>query len=251
MRSLLALIAITLAAAASAADSVPLFNAVLTMNGQHRFVLTNASGESSRWLELGEAFDGHVVKSFDAKANTLDLEHAGVIRKVTLVNAAIGELAASTKATLTDAEDVLQAMRFDEMMAKILAQQKDALKPMIQQSVARSRVPEEHRARYAELQTKILDETFATMAGPEMRTAIVDLYSEVFSKEELTAISTFYGTPAGQSMIDKQPAIQQKMMQIMMGRMNELGPRMQKMTQEFQAEISAKAPAPVAPPPPK
>lgn len=61
-------------------------------------------------------------------------------------------------------------------------------------------------------------------------------------------MSTFYATPAGQSMIDKQPAIQQKMMQIMMGKMNEPGPRMQQMTKDFQAGISAKAPAPAGPP---
>jgi hypothetical protein len=169
---------------------------------------------------------------------------------VILVNASIGATSGSTKATLTDAEDVLQAMRFDEMMAKILDQQKDALRPMIQQSVARSRVPEEHRERFAELQAKILDETFATMAGPEMRTAVLDIYTEVFSKEELTAMSTFYATPAGQSMIDKQPAIQQKMTQIMMAKMSELGPRMQQLTKDFQAEVAAKAPAPAAPQPP-
>lgn len=56
---------------------------------------------------------------------------------------------------------------------------------------------------------------------------------------------TFYATPAGQSMIDKQPAIQQKMMLTMMGKMSGLGPRRQQMTKDFQAGISARSRRPL------
>lgn len=252
------LIAILLAVTASAAERLPLFNAVLSMNGQHRFVLTNEVGASSSWLELGQAFEGYTLKSFDEKTNTLSLEQAGTVKEVKLVNAAIGETPSATPATLADAEAMLQAMRFDDMMAKILDQQKKALRPMFEQSPARMRVPEEHRQRFTELQSKILDETMDAMAGPEMRAAMTKIYSEIFTKEELSAMTSFHSTPAGQSMIDKQPAIQQKMMEVMMGRMAEIGPRMQQMTREFQASIAkppadagaAQAPAPSKAPAP-
>ena len=246
LKTLLAALLIT--TAAPAADSVPLFNAVLTMGQEHRFVLTTTAGASSAWLRLGEAWQGYTLKSFDEKAGVLELTSPAGAHAVRLVNASVGEAASVTPATLADAEDVLRAMRFEEMLAKILEQQKQAMAPMLEQSVARSRVPEEHRERFMALQRRILDETFATLAGPEMQSDMAKVYSEIFSKEELTALGAFYVTPAGQSMIDKQPDVQQRMMQLMMPKMAELGPRMQQMQQEFRAEIAAeKQAAPAAP----
>ncbi len=247
MRILIALTGLCLASVAWAAEKLPVFNAVLTMNGQHRFVLTNEAGASSKWLTIGDAYEGHVIKAFDVKTNTLELEKGGLVQKVKLVEAAVGEGVSATPATLADAEAALQSMRFDEMMAKMAAQQKEAMRPIFQQQAARMRIPEEHRARFAELQSRIMDETLGVMAGPEMRAAITQLYSEVFTKEELSAMSAFHATPAGQALIDKQPAVQQRMMQIMMSKMSEIGPRMERMTREFQASLP-KPEQPASPP---
>lgn len=245
MRSLL-LWFLAVAATAFAAELTPTFNAVLTMGGQHRFVLTTAAGASSKWLELGEAFEEHTLKDFDAKTNELILEKEGVTRKIALVHAAIGEGGASaapaTPATLADAEAMLQAMRFDEMMAKMAAQQKEAMRPIFEQQASRMRIPEDQREKFAELQAKIMDETLGVMAGTEMREAIAQLYSEVFSKEELAAMSSFHSTPAGQALIDKQPLVQQRMMEIMMRRMSEIGPRMQALTEQFRPKKPESAP---------
>ncbi len=241
------LISLLIATAAPAADNIPLFNAVLTMGQEHRFVLTTPAGASSSWLRLGEAWQGYTLKSFDEKNGVLELTSPAGTHAVRLVHAAIGEAPLATPATLADAEEMLKSMRFDEMMAKIMEQQKQAMLPMLQQSAARARVPEEHRERFMELQAKILDETFSVMGGPEMRAAVADIYSEVFSREELAAMGAFHSTPAGQSMIDKQPAVQQRMMEVMMKQMAEIGPRMQQMTQAFRAEIAAQQPAPAAP----
>jgi hypothetical protein len=236
---------LAVAATAFAAELPPTFNAVLTMGGQHRFVLTTAAGASSKWLELGDSFEGHALKDFDAKTNELSLEKDGVVRKVALVHASIGESGASavpaTPATLADAEAMLQAMRFDEMMAKMAAQQKEAMRPIFAQQASRMRIPEDQREKFAELQAKIMDETLGVMAGAEMREAIAQLYSEVFSKEELAAMSSFHSTPAGQALIDKQPLVQQRMMEIMMRRMSEIGPRMQALTEQFRPKSPAPA----------
>jgi hypothetical protein len=66
---------------------------------------------------------------------------------------------------------------------------------------------------------------------------IAGVYSQVFTKDELNGIADFYDTPSGQALLDKQPQIQQKMMQVMMPRM-------------MQAMASARnAAAPAAPAP--
>jgi hypothetical protein len=49
-------------------------------------------------------------------------------------------------------------------------------------------------------------------------------------------------------LIDKQPAVQQRMMQIMMRKMGEIGPRMEQMAKEFQTSIGRPSSPPAAPP---
>ncbi len=62
----------------------------------------------------------------------------------------------------------------------------------------------------------MLDETLGAITGPEMRTAMAQIYSEVFTKEDLNSMAAFYSTPGGQALVDKQPDVQQKMMGVMM-----------------------------------
>jgi hypothetical protein len=145
-------------------------------------------------------------------------------------------------------------MHFDEMFAKIMEQQKKQMAPMMQRMTAGMKVSEEDRARVVAIQKKVTDELFDSMAGPEMKAAVTEIYSSVFSKEELTSLGAFYSTPAGQSMVAKQPQVQEKMMQVMMPKMAEIGPKMQAAMKDFAAEMKAKqqtqAPAPTPAPNP-
>jgi hypothetical protein len=95
-----------------------------------------------------------------------------------------------------------------------------------------------------------------------MKKDMIRIYSETFTKEELRGMSDFYATPAGQSLIAKQPDVQRKMNEAMMPRMMEVMPKIKELNQTFMAEQKAKAsagsttssvpaPAPVSAPTPK
>ena len=92
----------------------------------------------------------------------------------------------------------------------------------MQQSMAQGmgraniKLTDDEKAELAALQSKMMDETMGVMAGPEMRAAMAQIYSDVFTKEELNSMAAFYSTPSGQAMIDKQPEAQQKMMAVIM-----------------------------------
>lgn len=233
--------ALITAVVALAADAVPVFNATLTVGKESRFVLLDATGKSSQWLEIGDTFDGFTLKDYDAKANALDLERDGKVTRVTLsADAAVaaGTLA-STPATLADAEEVLRVMRFDEMIAKTMEQQKKAMAPMFRQMAAQMKVPEEDRDAVLALQQKIMNEVMDSVTGPEMRANVAKIFSDVYSKEELDNLGAFYATPAGQSMLTKQPQVQQKMMQVMMPRIAAIAPRMKQMSEDFMREHAA------------
>ena len=248
MKKLLLLLALALGGAAYAAEPLPLFNATLTIGKEHRFVLVDSAGKTSGFLALGESFVGYKLKAYDAKTGALEVEKDGVTSKLSLVSdAAIANApAVPTKATLADAEDVFRVMRFDDMMKKILDGQKKGMMPMMQQQMSQAlsrmgaNLSDEDKAALHAMQNKIVDQTFSAITSPEMRAEMAKIYSEVFSKEELNSMAGFYGTPAGQALVDKQPEVQQKMMSVMMPMIMKNQQSAQKEMAEFMMGMKAK-----------
>lgn len=242
------------AAALQAAGATPVFNALMTMGKEHRFVLVSDAGTASSWLKVGGNFEGYVLKGYDEKTGSLSVEGAdGKVTELKLVADAAtkgGDAALpATPATLADAEGVLKTMHFDDLLAKVVEQQKKAMGPVLQRMMAGMKVPPEDRARVAEMQKKIMDEALDSLSGPDMKADVARIYSNVFTKEELDSLGAFYSTPAGQAMVAKQPQVQEQMMQAMMPRMQQLGPKLQKMAQDYAAEKAAQAQAAAAPAP--
>lgn len=260
MKVRLLLISLFAAVAVHAAEPVPLFNALLTMGKEHRFVLAGLDGKPSGWLNLGDTFAGYTLKSFDAAASTLELVQDGKSTQVTLVNGAgIKDAPAPTPATLADAEHLFEVMRFDEMMGKVLDGQKKTMAPMLQQQMAqvaaRLKLTPDEQKDFMTFQQKSIDDMMASIMGPDMRSQMAQAYSEVFSKNELDGLAAFYSTPAGQAMVDKTPEVTAKMQTLMMSRMQPAIAGLQKSMSSFTAQIAAKhaaaaavpAPAPASP----
>lgn len=251
-----------LAATSYAAEQLPLFNALLTIGKEQRFVLVNSAGKTSEFLKLGAAFEGYTLKSYDAKTSTLEIEKDGKTAKITLVaDAAVtsAPALAPTPATLADAEEVFRVMKFDEMMRKVMDAQKKAMAPVMAQGIARGVPPgvnlsPEDKAALSALQAKIVDQSLSAITSPEMRSAMARIYTEVFSKDELNSMAAFYSTPGGQALVDKQPAVQEKMMGVMMPMVMQSQQASQKEMREFMTGLRAKyspsGTAPATPPAP-
>ena len=176
------------ASAALAADSLPLFNAVLNMGKDQRFVLADSAGTPSNWLKLGDAYAGYTLKSYEAAASTLTLERDGKTTKITLVNGAgVKDAPVPAAATLADAQELFRVMRFDEMMTKILDQQKKTLSSTLQQQMAQRmaqlKIAEEDKPAFIAMQQKLFDDSMNAALGPDMISDMAKIYSEVFTKE--------------------------------------------------------------------
>jgi len=50
------------------------------------------------------------------------------------------------------------------------------------------------------------------LSWQEMRPLYVNLYKQLFSKQDVLAMAEFYESPAGQSMLDKTPQLMQNLM---------------------------------------
>ena len=252
MKLRLTLLALATSFALRAADALPVFNATLTMGKEHRFVLIDAAGKASTFLNLGDSFAGYTLKAYDAKTGTLDLERDGKISRVMLVNdaAVTNGPAAPLPATIADAEKVLNQMHFDEMMDRATAQQKKMIAAQFQRVAEQMTAKGIDPTAATDFQKKMADEVLSVLDGKTMKNDVAKIYSEVFTKDELDEIAAFHSTPTGQMMLQKQPEVQNKLGAIIQGRMMEVMPKVQKMGQEFAAEQKAKRAAGGAVPPP-
>jgi hypothetical protein len=96
---------------------------------------------------------------------------------------------------------------------------------------------EEEKKRAAEFQQKIMDKMWEAMAWEEIKDDYIKLFAETYTVDELKAIIEFNETPAGKSLIEKQPEIMQKSMAIAQRRMLQALPAIRSMAEEMQKEL--------------
>ncbi|WP_251268746.1 DUF2059 domain-containing protein, partial [Enterobacter hormaechei] len=66
------------------------------------------------------------------------------------------------------------------------------------------------------------------LSWQQLRPMYVDLYKKTFSKEDVLAMAEFYESAAGQSLLDKTPALMQNVMVAIQARMQPLFADLQK-----------------------
>lgn len=154
--------------------------------------------------------------------------------------AAASAPAAKLPATIADANAVLNEMRFEEMMERVIAPQRKTIGGTFEQAssrmVAQGVAPEEAAA----FQKKMMDEVMSAMELGKMKADTAKIYAEVFTEQDLEDMGAFFSTPLGEMMAVEQPAVQERLGAVVQGRMMEVMPRVQQMGREFAAQQKAK-----------
>ena len=229
----------------SGAADAPLheLRGVLATGTERRFALSEPGGESTAWVTVGQQFAGWKLKAYRPADDVLVLTRDGRDFDLKLSAGTVGQVDA-TKATLADAEEMLGKMKFEEMLGKILEQQKQAMVGMTQKMTGNMKGVD--AAEMAAFRSKMMDTMFSELSPEAMRGDMAKIYSETFTKSELKGLSDFYGTEAGRAMIDKQPELTQKMNELMIPRIMAAMPKVQKLAMEFSQDQAAKKKAAAA-----
>jgi hypothetical protein len=263
IKSLLLAALVATSSAAFAAETAPLtFNGVLTLSNAQHFGLVNEGATRTGWVKLGGEFDGYTLESYDAEAKMLSLKKDGKTYTVALVDSKFdgsAKVAAGTKATLADAEAVFAAMQLEGMLSKTIEKQLGAQHKMMATQMEKQLGGKIDPDDLAAFQKNMLNAMIEAINPEQMKNDMVQLYAENFTKEELSAMAAFNSTPAGKAMIEKQPAIQGRIQELMMPRLMAVMPKIGQMGKEFgdqqkakikaQAEQAAGAAAPATPAP--
>ena len=224
--------------------ALPELRGVLATGADRRFALSEPGGSSTAWVSVGQQFAGWKLTAYRPEEDALVLTRDGRDVLLKLSSSTIGK-ADAAKATLADAEAVLSKMKFEEMLGKILEQQKQNMIKMTQKMTGNAKGGDS--AEVAAFQGRVMDAMFAELNPESMRADMAKVYSETFTKSELQGLSDFYGTEAGRAMIDKQPELTQKMNELIIPRMMAAMPKVQKMSMDFAQEQAAKKKAAAAP----
>ncbi|MFA6288875.1 MAG: DUF2059 domain-containing protein [Opitutaceae bacterium] len=228
----------------AAEPAVPELRGMLATGTDRRFALATPGDDQPAWVAVGGSFAGWKLSAYRSADDTLVLTKDG---KEVLLKLSASTVGVSVeKATLADAAEVINKMKFEEMIGKVLAQQKQATVAMMKKMMGNPK--DIDQADFAAFQGKVMDAMYASMKPDEMKADFTRIYSEVFTKAELQGLANFYDTPAGQATIDKQPEVQRKSMEVMMPRMMGAMPKIQQLSAEFAKEQAAKkaAAAPAA-----
>ncbi|HEX3730052.1 MAG TPA: DUF2059 domain-containing protein [Opitutaceae bacterium] len=252
----LALLLTASAPAAPAATGNPILHGLIASGDSVRFLLTTPGEGSGKWYSIGESVGDWKLASYRDRDGVLVLHRAdgtGADVELSLVHAHAA--AVDNQATLAQAQALLQKINFTQMMQKVMAQQKQAMANMSRQALMQRELSGPALDKALAQQSKMMDAVWNAMGDSSMQDAMAQVYSEVYTPSELSGISDFYSTPAGQAMLDKAPEIQQKTMQVIMPKLMQAmqaaqkAARAQAQAEAQQAQAPAQSEAPVSPAP--
>lgn len=144
-------------------------------------------------------------------------------------------------------QDQMKSMR--QIVPSMVQQQIHAAMKQTEAGLpAGTKLTPEQREGMEKVMNKYVQKAMDLYPADEMLTDMTTIYQRHLSKDDVDGLIAFYGSPAGQHLLDAQPMIAQEFMPIVMGKVSE---RSQAMTKEMMKEMSAFTPSASAKPAPK
>ena len=140
-------------------------------------------------------------------------------------------------ATDADVNRLLAASRAQSMLDAMLPQMEAMQAQQFAQISEKQSLTAEQKAGLQRIQQRTSQTLRQALAWSQMRPMYVDLYKQSFSKEDVLAMAEFYESPAGQSLLDKTPALMQNLMVAIQQKMTPLMADLQKDLEKINSEV--------------
>ncbi|MFC7519956.1 DUF2059 domain-containing protein [Xanthomonas populi] len=110
-----------------------------------------------------------------------------------------------------DVNRLLAASRAQTMLDTMLPQI-EAMQQQFAQLTAQRQLDAAQQAQLQRIQDRTRQTVRKALSWSELRPMYVDIYKRSFSREDVLAMAEFYESSAGQSLLDKTPALTQNLM---------------------------------------
>lgn len=114
----------------------------------------------------------------------------------------------------TAAEELLKAMHMGEVLKSLLAQRREAITKKIPSFLPKDSSPETVQL-FQQTTPKIMDIVDKHYSWESLRPDFIQIYSEVFTEQEIKDLTVFYKSPIGQKLYEETPVITAKIIQIL------------------------------------
>jgi hypothetical protein len=218
----------------------PELHGIIVTGQDCRFALVGSGGEFYGWVGVGATVGGWKVVEYvpadDAVVLSCGEQQVTVQLSNSFVREAPGDRTPNRNvtATVAEADAVLSKMQFDALWNRTVEEQKKGIVAAMRQQAtsefAKMGLPQ---TEIDALLDKMGDVVVCGLQPDVMRDDFARIYSEVYTKEELRGMANFYDTAAGRAWAQKQPDVQQKLMQVMMPRVMQGMPAAQKLAAEY------------------
>ncbi len=139
-------------------------------------------------------------------------------------------------------DQLLAMTHMDTMMDRALGDMSKALKSASLHAVSKPDLTPEQQAALDKMNLKVDGILHDSLNLGHVKPAIVQVYMDAYTEEELDGILAFYLSPAGKAFIAKTPQVIQQANQVMRQQMAEVQPKIQTANQEFEAAMAKPAP---------
>ena len=140
-------------------------------------------------------------------------------------------------------DKLLEVMRARQTVDAMLPQIEASQKQMVAQMTAGQDVTPEQQASFERIMDKTNARVRQALAWDKLEPMYRDIYRQTFSGEDVDAMIEFYGSPAGQRVLDTMPQLMQQSMAAMQKLMV---PMLQDMQRDIREEAQAGGKAPAA-----
>ena len=133
------------------------------------------------------------------------------------------------------AEKLFELMDMQSMLAATQLQIDRAFTQMPEvQNISQTQLPiyQKHREKVKTL-------IAASISWEQIKEPIIDVYVQVYSKEEIEELKRFYESDIGQKMVRKTPELVAETFQVMQQKSKALLPQLQALQEELRAELKA------------
>lgn len=132
-------------------------------------------------------------------------------------------LSASNEARVTKAKELLNIMQMTKMMDTSF----DQILKYSDQMISSQGLSSEAQAQAKTTAKKSMEISFKAVKDIDWITMFSEIYSDVFTEQELQELINFYKSPIGKKMLEKQPVLMQQTMQKMQGEIAKIMPKIQ------------------------
>jgi len=157
---------------------------------------------------------------------------------------AASTIAPADQATKEQLAKLFEAMRIRDQMQSmrriiptaVESQLKEQMQAMMAQNSSGPKLTADQREQFDRLMQKYMEKAVNLYPIDEMLADMTVLYQHYLTREDVDAMIAFYGSTAGQHLLDAQPKIAREYMPLVMQRMSE---RTKVLTAEMMKDVAA------------